>query len=321
MLAGFERGYGRPKPPLAAASRTMRDDGEDDEDGGFTREGDLERLMRSLSEDMTTSKNQSSYGFEQKASLREFSPFGMTMFPPPERDPFSGSSFSQSQPMTFPTDQLLLSMASPPSGILQQSALLDGRDEFSQPQRVPQDATFWDSLPESMYMDSIDELLSTPSPWDYQGTDGSLLGTPAAPLEKPSHYVARSPLGPTSPSSPTGLARLNSVATASPNSSMSSESFSDNAAEDDHSHHGVSSSSSFARPSLYPPPSPSGGIKRKTPDRAVDERCDKIQSLISNPPSASTFSTIHSYSVCIRTPNSIVLWYHWSDKWRCAQFD
>jgi hypothetical protein len=234
----------------------MRDG--DDGGGGRRRESDLERLMRSLSEDVSTNA--------QSQNQRP----GTLPLPAP-RD-FS-SSFSQAQP-SFLTE--LLSMPSPSVGW--SSALSDGPilplvdfhsvdQGYSAPQR-PQEATFWDTLPEypaswfaqeGPCIDGLQELLTTPAPWT------------TAPVERGSH--SSSVMGsPTSPSP----ARLNSAALPdTPNSSMSSESFSDAAAEEDHSHHGVSS-----RP-LLQPAAGSSSAKRKSPDRALD---DEIQSLDSKKP-------------------------------------
>ncbi|KAG0584540.1 hypothetical protein KC19_3G216700 [Ceratodon purpureus] len=269
----------------------------DDEGGGRRGESELERLMRSLSEDVsTTSQNQNQrHGYEQTLQLHEFTPPATMTFPPP-RD-FS-SSFSQPAQPSFLTE--LLSMPSPSAGwnstvpdgpILHSATPRDFQSNtinhgYSAPQR-PQESTFWDTLPEypswfpqeagpeSMYIDGLQELLTTPTPWNEVMT--------TAPMEKASHSSERSSLvgSPTSRSSPSP-ARLNSAASTlpgTPNSSMSSESFSDTAAEEDHSHHGVNSRPLLQHAQLAAGPSGSSSAKRKSPDRALDESCDEIQSL------------------------------------------
>lgn len=278
----------------------MRDG--DDEGGGRRRESELERLMRSLSEDVSTtspSQNQRVHGYEQTLQHHEFTLPATMTFPPP-RD-FS-SSFSQAQP-SFLTE--LLSMPSPSVGwssalpdrpILHSATPRDFQSNtinhgYSAPQRL-QEATFWDPLPEypswfpqeacpeNMYIDGLQELLTTPAPWNQVTT--------TAPVEKGSHSSGRSSLmgSPTSRSSPSP-ARLNSAASTlpgTPNSSMSSESFSDTAAEEDHSHHGVNSRPLLQQSQPAAGPSGSSTAKRKSPDRALDESCDEIQSLDSKKP-------------------------------------
>lgn len=296
VLAGFERGYGRPPP---AISSPMIRDG-DDEGGGRRRESDLERLMRSLSEDVSMnpqSQNQR-HGYELPVPHHEFTLPAMT-FPPP-RD---FSPFSQAAQPSFLTE--LLSMPSPSVGW--NSALPDGgpilhsatprefpttigiNHGYSAPQRL-QEAVFWDTLPEypswfpqegcpeSMYIDNLQELMSTPVPWNQAGDQATM-----TLVERGSHSSGRSSAmgSPTSRSSPSP-AHLNSAASTlpgTPNSSMSSESFSDAAAEEDHFHHGVSSWPLLQQAQPAAAPSGSSSAKRKTPDRALDESCDEIQSL------------------------------------------
>lgn len=305
VLAGFERGYGRPPP---AISSPMIRDG-DDEGGGRRRESDLERLMRSLSEDVSMnpqSQNQR-HGYELPVPHHEFTLPAMT-FPPP-RD---FSPFSQAAQPSFLTE--LLSMPSPSVGW--NSALPDGgpilhsatprefpttigiNHGYSAPQRL-QEAVFWDTLPEypswfpqegcpeSMYIDNLQELMSTPVPWNQAGDQATM-----TLVERGSHSSGRSSAmgSPTSRSSPSP-AHLNSAASTlpgTPNSSMSSESFSDAAAEEDHFHHGVSSWPLLQQAQPAAAPSGSSSAKRKTPDRALDESCDEIQSLDCKKPSHKT---------------------------------
>ena len=303
VLAGFERGYGRPPSGAAmsssATSSMMRD--EDDGGGGLVREGELERLMRSLSEDMSsqvTQQNQSDY----------------LMSPALQRD-FS-SSFSQSQP-SFLLE--LLSMPAPAAGWHPNPgslALPDaapglhsttmnlhgflGTQATQGLQQRPQESIFWDTLPEypSWFpaQDGLQELLTAPAAWNDHPAVSTT--TTVAPNPKTSTHssgissVFHSPLaspvmGSTSPSSPP---RLNSAAPtptlpSTPNSSMSSGSVSDAAAEEDHSHRGDRSSTarpSSQQPQAAPGPSGSSSAKRKTTDQSPDE--DEIQSLASKKP-------------------------------------
>lgn len=287
VLAGFERGYGRPPSAMSSSTTSplLRDD--DDDDGGMLRaprEGDLERLMRSLSEDVN-SQTQSSHtqwhhGYEQLH--HEFGALQQPSGVFPSRQEFSSlTTFSQSQP------SFLLELLSMPAPTMGWNPLADvahatsglNLHSFPSAQRQQPDA-FWDSLPEYPpwfpAQDGLPELLTSPALWNQteKGNSHSPLASPAA----------------RSPSSPAHLNSAASTLPSTPNSSMSSGSFSDaGAVEEDQSHQGGVSSS--GRPLLQLPQpiaGPSGsstGAKRKAPDGNLDESCDEIQSLDSKKPS------------------------------------
>lgn len=243
MLAGFERGYGRPPPAMSSSTTSPLDD---DDGGGLmmrggtrsSHENDLERLMRSLSEDVN-SHNIQPQPVQWQQQNHEF-------------QGFPGPLQSQQQP-SFLLE--LLSMPAPVAtggwnALPDVGAMnLQGRAQHHQ-----QPDAFWDSLPECppwlpSAQDSLPELLN--SPWNQ--TQEKTRSLPSSP----------------------DAARLNSAAStlpSTPNSSMSSGSFSNT--EEDQSHHGSTS----GRPALQP----TAGSKRKAPD---GESCDEIQSLDSKKPS------------------------------------
>ncbi|KAG0554585.1 hypothetical protein KC19_12G102400 [Ceratodon purpureus] len=314
VLAGFERGYGRAPPGAAmsssATSSMMRD--EDDGGGGGigVREGELERLMRSLSEDMSsqvTSQNQSQLHQQEYFMSQPTTPALQRDF-----------SSSQSQP-SFLLE--LLSMPAPtgawnlnPGNVVfpDAASILHSNTPMNlhgfpgtQPSQQRAQEIFWDALPDypSWFpaQDSLPELLIPPTAWN--DIPAVSTTTTVAPNPKTSthssgissgmHSPLASPvMGSTSPSSP---ARLNSAAStlpSTPNSSMSSGSVSDAAAGEDHSHHHGGDRSSSARPSSQqqpqaaPGPSGSSTAKRKAPEANVDD--DEIQSLDSKKPSTKT---------------------------------
>lgn len=283
------------------------------------READLERLMRSLSEEVN-SQNQSQnpqVGHEVQQNFLQPS----TVFPG-QRD-FS-VSFSQSQP-SFLLE--LLSMSSPAVGwngcALPDPALYSAASrEFksstgntgfatSSIQAQSQQDGLWTSEPDyppwfsqesvesrhvNMYVDRLQDLLSTPASWEQLQVVSSSPAftidmTMGAPTEKTSHSsgvtaVMHSPrASPGVMGSPSTSTPLNSAAStlpSTPNSSMSYGSFSDAAAEEGHSHHGIGGSISRP-PSLQQPqpvagPSGRSSTKRKTLDCGMEESCDEIQS-------------------------------------------
>lgn len=297
----------------STTSPMMCDVDDDDGDGGGhglgkgPREGDLERLMRSLSEDVTNTQTHHQqgqlHGFEQQQQLHEFG--SSQQFQQQQQQSLSpgefssASLFSQSQP-SFLLE--LLSMPAPSLGGWNSSSLLPDLGPILSStsslnlhsfgsQRQPE--VFWDSLPDypPLFLptqDSLPELLSSSEPWSTVA--------PAAPAPESKQLTSHSS-GVTSSAvtrSPSSPARLNSAAStlpSTPNSSLSSGSFSDAAgAEEDHQSHGHGGSSTSGRPLLqHPQPvaGPSGSSsahKRKTPDGNVDESCDEIQSLDSKKP-------------------------------------
>lgn len=198
-------------------------------------------------------------------------------------DPFLQSAVPREMLSSIATDTINRSLVMP----------------HSQPQS--QLEALWDSLPEHsswfaeqggeprhLYVDSLQELLSsTSAPWNQQHAVSS---TAPVGVGKTSHSsgrssVMQSPLGSPSLSSRASPARLNSAAStipSTPNSSMSSDSFSVAAAEEDETHHGTGSSSGrplLQRPQSVTGPSGSTSAKRKSQDRVVNDNCDEIQSL------------------------------------------
>lgn len=296
MLAGFERGYGRPPSAAMSTSPVMRDDDDDDGGGGrAVREGELERLMRSLSEDMSpqaTSQNHHhnhhyDYFMSTSAVQRDYS-----------------SSFSRSQP-SFLLE--LLSMPVPAAGWNPNAVLPDaapilhstsnlhgfpGTDVTQPSQQRPQEASFWDALPECPSWfpvnDGLQELL-TPAAWT-DPTAVSAITTAALAAPKPSISSGisslHSPLASPAMRSPSPPACLNSAAStlpSTPNSSTSSGSVSDSAAaEEDHSRSSSARPSSLQQAQPAPGPSDSSSAKRKIPEQNFDD--DEIQSLDSKKP-------------------------------------
>lgn len=243
----------------STTSPVMRDDDDDGGGGGggFPRrhENDLERLMRSLSEDVNQSSHQNQWHHHHEFQQHHHDSF--------QQQPLPGfQTFAHSQP-SFLLE--LLSMPAPAAGWNPGLPDVAGMNLGG----YNRDA-FWDSLPEyppwlPNAQDSLPELLT--SPWNQ--TENKLNSHSMSPVTR----------------SPSRLNSATSTLPSTPNSSMSSGSFSDaGAAEEDQSHFS-------GRPALLQQPQPvagpsgsSSGAKRKTPDGNFDESCDEIQSLDSKKP-------------------------------------
>jgi hypothetical protein len=259
----------------SSATSAMMGDEDDGGGGRGVREGDLERLMRSLSEDMSSQGQ--SQGHQQDWFVAQ------------------APGFSQAQPsfllelLSMPAPGTSAGWSANPNVVgvpdaapgLHSGVNLHG---FPGTQQQRAQEVLWDALPDfpSWFpaQDGLQELgLPAPGAWN----DHPAVSTTMTKTSTHSSGVSSvpSPVNPrsTSPSSP---ARLNSAAStlpSTPNSSLSSGSVSDAAAEEDHSHHDRASSARPApsQPQAAPGPSGSSTAKRKTPDRTLDD--DEIQSL------------------------------------------